>query len=454
MREISLITGQLHRAIYNLNEEARRAANQKFESGLSSAPQRSLKKAFDQFQESLRTGDPIVRRRTASLLVTLVRAFAAIPLTLQPDVLQLIEMGLADEDDFVREATVESYSLMLPQIDEGRFENEISSKENSQGSQDPPVAATDEPALNKTAAMNDASIKSATIKAASIKAAIENGRSDDAADDLSDAPVIALQRILHIAIADPAEVVREAAAVAVAVQKSVRIKETGVEFFLNHTADRRYRWACRSIESLAEFPDQATMYLNRLDEFLNDGHWRIRRAALLAALRLAKWGVAPWVLLPNVVRRMFESNPKISSIANEVIENSVALISRSDAPLSGFLTECSWLATQDRPREHLAAIVETALVEQQHDFCSQICHDRLVWHATNTADRESAVGISQPRVTADFSRIADREDKNSIGESRKRDLLNAIDRWVEFGGRAGIGWFAGALVNRSIENRS
>ena len=118
MREISLITGQLHRAIYNLNEEARRTANQKFESGLTTAPERSLRKAFHQFRESLEQGDPTVRRRTASLLVTLIRSFEAILPTLQPEILLMIDLGLADDDPLVREATVESYSLMLENISE------------------------------------------------------------------------------------------------------------------------------------------------------------------------------------------------------------------------------------------------------------------------------------------------------------------------------------------------
>ena len=113
MREISLITGQLHRAIYNLNDDARRTANQKFESGLQSAPERSLKKAFEQFRDSLEKGDSQVRRRTASLLVTLIRSFDQIVPALQPDILAMIEMGLADTDPLVREATVESYSCLL-----------------------------------------------------------------------------------------------------------------------------------------------------------------------------------------------------------------------------------------------------------------------------------------------------------------------------------------------------
>jgi len=61
MREISLITGQLHRAIYNLNAEARKEADHKFEAGLQDAPERALKKVFNQFEESLAAKDLIVR---------------------------------------------------------------------------------------------------------------------------------------------------------------------------------------------------------------------------------------------------------------------------------------------------------------------------------------------------------------------------------------------------------
>ena len=233
MREISLITGQLHRAIYNLNEEARRAANQKFESGLLSAPERSLKKAFDQFRESLQQGDLQVRRRTASLLVTLVNSFEAIPAKLQPEILEMVDAGLRDENPLVREATVESYSMLLEKIEPDSL------NDSSQGSSNNP-------------------------------------------------PVEALMRILNIAISDPEEIVREAAAVAVAVQKCETVQQTGVQFLLKHADDHRYRHACRSIESLAEFASQQPMYIEKLKECLNDGDWRFRRAALKATLRLAK----------------------------------------------------------------------------------------------------------------------------------------------------------------------
>lgn len=416
MREISLITGQLHRAIYNLNEEARRSANQKFESGLPSAPQRSLKKAFDQFRQSLHTGDPTVRRRTASLLVTLVRNFTAIPASIQPDVLALIETGLCDTDDQVREATVESYSLMLPQIDEGQLNRRETSTESNAETKSPPADS------NETNAQPDSDAKTSP--------------QPNTANALT-APIAALHRILRIAISDPAEIVREAAAVSVAVQKSIVVKETGVQFFLSHIDDSRFRWACRSIQSLAEFPDYAPVYLDRLNPLLNDGHWRFRRAALLATLRLARLEILPAVLLPNVVRRMFETNPKISNVAQEIVQISIARIARDDEPLSGFLTECLWLSRQHHPDQHLAAIVETTLVNLHHDPCNQTCHDRFDWRITNEAGGPSN----------DTDRLG-----NADKPHRPRPALQtSIDQLANVGGRAEIGWVAGWIVSHWIQ---
>lgn len=413
MREISLITGQLHRAIYNLNEEARRAANQKFESGLSSAPHRSLKKAFDQFRQSLQTGDPTVRRRTASLLVTLVRNFAAIPPPMQADVLDLIETGLSDSDQQVREATVESYSLMLPQIDESQLIPRETSTQSI-----PPASAPAPPAagpLGKPA---------------------------------NDAAAAALHRILHIAISDPNEIVREAAAVAVAVQKSNLVKHTGVHFFLNHVDDSRFRWACRSIQSLAEFPDHAPVYLDRLNQFLNDGHWRFRRAALLASGRLARLEVLPAVLLPNVVRRMFDAHPKISTLAQEIVQTSIAPVGRDNKLMSGFLTECLWLSQQAQPRQHLAAIVETKLVNQQPQACFQACQDRFQWRTATTRNHHDR-GVKN-ESESEFLEWP--TDAGLVGDAPWPALQTLIQRLSETGGRPEIGWVAGWIVGQSARS--
>jgi len=112
MREISLITGQLHRAIYNLNAEARKEADHKFETGLRDAPERALKKVFSQFEESLAAEDTIVRQRTVSLLAKLMQAFDNLPEFARQKSVELINLGLADDHRLVREGAVES-SLCL-----------------------------------------------------------------------------------------------------------------------------------------------------------------------------------------------------------------------------------------------------------------------------------------------------------------------------------------------------
>lgn len=374
MREISLITGQLHRAIYNLNDDARRTANQKFESGLQSAPERSLKKAFDQFRDSLENGDSQVRRRTASLLVTLIRSFDQIVPTLQPDILEMIEMGLADGDPLVREATVESYSLLLENIDENR---------------------------------------------------LSGGESSGEVKDVGDAAQDALHRILKIAITDPVEIVREAAAVGVAVQKSDAVQNAGVSFLLEHVNDRRYRLACRSIASLAEFPALQTQYLDPLNGFLNDSDVRFRRAALSAALRLAKLEALPWELLPNVTRRLFDAEASVGTTAEKVIQTAVVTIARTNSLVADFLTECIWLAKQDQPRQHLPAIFETDLVRSNVETCQKLCRDRTMW-------------LRQKR-SIDLGAAAD-------GDLGMDGLLELADELVKLDDRSSIGWMASSFV--------
>jgi hypothetical protein len=377
MREISLITGQLHRAIYNLNDEARRTANQKFESGLPSAPHRSLKKAFEQFRDSLETGDSQVRRRTASLLVTLIRSLEQIAAELRPNILQMIELGLADDDPLVREATVESYSLLLEKVDEQ---------------------------------------------------SLCDGQGAGAADDVVDvahAAGEALNRILKIAIADPAEIVREAAAVGVAVQKSEAVQNAGVRFLLGHVNDRRYRFACRSIASLAEFPMQQSQYVPQLNRFLNDSDARCRRAALSASLRLAKLESLPWELLPNVTRRLFDAEATVAVAAQEVMQAAIVAISRTTPTVADYLTECMWLAKQDEPNQHLPAIFETDLVRENIEGCYRLCHDRWAWlQQTRSGD-----GVETPLLDRDME-----------------GLLKLADGLVDLDGRSSMGWVAASFV--------
>ena len=375
MREISLITGQLHRAIYNLNEEARRTANQKFESGLPAAPERSLRKAFDQFRESLEQGDSTVRRRTASLLVTLIRSFEAIPATLQPEILQMIDLGLADDDPLVREATVESYSMLLENISE-------------------PKSVVRSPEA-------------------------EGSPSNDPANE-------ALTRILTIAISDPDEIVREAAAVGVAVQKSEAVQKFGVEFLLDHVQDHRHRHACRSVASLAEFPDQQSLYIDRLNAYLNDSDWRFRRAALFATLRLAKLEALPRSLLCNVTRRLFDSEKKVAAAADNVVEVALGAIGRANASVAEFLTECRWLATQADCENHLRAILETELVSNNVAECLRICGDRVEWHLQKRSGDVSPV----PMTDVDNAEA----------------LANMVDHLARLNQRSAVGWVAGAIV--------
>ncbi len=385
MREISLITGQLHRAIYNLNDEARRTANQKFESGLISAPERSLKKAFDQFRDSLRNGDSQVRRRTAALLVTLIRSFEQIVPALQPDILEMIEVGLADDDPLVREATVESYSLLLEKIDEHKLSSDM--------------PADDVPA------------------------------GDD--KEVCDYSIEALNRILQIAISDPAEIVREAAAVGVAVQKSEAVQNAGINFLLEHVNDRRYRFACRSIASLAEFPALQSRYIDPLNGFLNDGDRRFRHAALASALRLAKLESLPQALLPNVTRRMFDSEPAIAAAANKVVQTAIVAIARTRPSIGEFLTECLWLAKQEAPDQHLPAIFETNLVRENFASCQKLCSDRLAWLRQKKS-------VAAPATTDD-------------GDSDMSGLLNVADELVALDGRSAIGWMTAAFIRTAAE---
>ncbi len=405
MREISLITGQLHRAIYNLNDEARRTANQKFEKGLTSAPERSLKKAFGQFRESLEKGDSIVRRRTASLLVTLIRSFDRITPALQPEILQLIDTGLLDTNPLVREATVESYSLLLEKVgDQMQLADASASPEQpsrptqqrQERDQGPPQTPDSNPAE------------------------------------------VALRRILECALADPHEIVREAAIVSVAVQKSAAVQSFSISFLIAQVNDRRHRRACRSVESLAEFPTHQSAYLHLLKDTLNHGNWRFRRSALKSALRLAKLESLPPVLLPNVTRRLFDANSKVASAAQEVVKTARATIERRDQTTAEFLTESLWLAHQTDPENHLQAIWETRLVQDNLALCIGFCNDRTAWrNRCKTVDHNSS--NTAAGATAGLAKT-----------STTAALIASADRLMHSNPRSSIGWIAGTLMRLKI----
>jgi len=63
-----------------------------------------------------------------------------------------------------------------------------------------------------------------------------------------------------VAISDVDEVVREAAAISVGIQKSQQVQKFGTDFLLENCQHTKYRRVCRSIESLAEFPSQCDRF--------------------------------------------------------------------------------------------------------------------------------------------------------------------------------------------------
>jgi hypothetical protein len=319
MREISLITGQLHRAIYNLNAEARREADHKFEAGLRDAPQRALKKVFSQFEESLLAKDLIVRQRTVSLLAKLMQAFDDLPDFAQEKSIQLIQQGIADEHPLVREGAVESYSLLLGDAERA-----------------PLPWGTDHQSQR----------------------------------------ILCLCRLLEIAISDVNEVVREAAAISVGIQKSEVIQKFGADFLLENCRHTKYRRACRSIESLAEFPKQGDCFEDEVFYFLCDSDVRFRHAALKCCLRLAKFDALSLRLLQGVVRRMFDGDPKVAALADKVARAAYRTLRLRNGALASTLPSCSKIAEGDETGWRL---LETELFQRQKDQCRKLCADRIAW---------------------------------------------------------------------------
>ncbi len=319
MREISLITGQLHRAIYNLNAEARKEADHKFETGLRDAPERALKKVFSQFEESLAAEDTIVRQRTVSLLAKLMQAFDNLPEFARQKSVELINLGLADDHRLVREGAVESYSLLL----------------------------------------GDAQ-----------SVALPWGK------DHKSQRVLCLCRLLDIAISDVDEVVREAAAISVGVQKSEQVQKFGVEFLLENCRHTKYRRVCRSIESLAEFPNQCGQFEDEVLHFLIDSDRRFRLAALRCCMRLAKLGALSLKLLEGVVRRMFDGDHEVAEMSDKVARAAHRTLRLKNSALASALPSCSKLAVGDEGGWRL---LETELFQSHKNQCRQLCQDRITW---------------------------------------------------------------------------
>ena len=319
MREISLITGQLHRAIYNLNAEARKEADHKFEAGLRDAPERAVKKVFAQFEESLGAKDVIVRQRTVSLLAKLMEAFDGLPEFARLKSIELINFGIGDDHPLVREGAVESYSLLL-----GDAES---------------VALPWGP-------------------------------------DHESERVLCLCRLLEIAISDVDEVVREAAAIGVGIQKSEQVQKFGTDFLLENCQHTKYRRVCRSIESLAEFPNQCGRFEDEVLHFLSDSDARFRQAALRCCLRLAKLDALSLKLLEGVVRRMFDGDQEVADLADKVARTSHRTLRLKNTALASALPSCSKLAVGDEGGWRL---LETELFQAHKNECRQLCEDRIAW---------------------------------------------------------------------------
>ncbi len=319
MREISLITGQLHRAIYNLNAEARREADQKFANGLLEAPERALKKVFHQFEESLAAKDLLVRQRTVALLAKLMQSWDGLTEAAQQQSIELIDVGISDDHPLVREGAVESYSLLLGNAD---------AEPLPWGSEHP------------------------------------------------GARVLCLCRLLEIAISDVAEIVREAAAISVGIQKSVQVQKFGTDFLLENCRHNKYRRACRSIESLAEFPQQRERFEDEVLHLLSDSDARFRGSALKCCLRLAKLDALSLKLLEGVVRRMFDGDPKVAALADKVARTAHRTLRLRNGALASALPACSKLAVGDQTGWRL---LESVLFQSNKTACRKLCLDRIAW---------------------------------------------------------------------------
>ena len=379
MREISLITGQLHRAIYNLNAEARREADQKFQDGLPSAPQRSLKKVFDQFSESLAAGEVPVRQRTASLLAKLLRTYEALPQFAQQHTILLVQSGLADPHPLVREATVESYCQLLTDA----------KLEDFDGLQFDEASVADAAADTETTEPGE----------------VLNSRA------------ACLVGLLEIAVGDVDEIVREAAAIGLGVQRSETIQKLATEFLLSNTTHLKYRRACRAIESLAEFPNQRLHFETDLINLLNDSNERYRGAALRCCLRLAKLGAVSPKLLAVVVRRMFDAVPEVSGLADQVARTCYQSLRRTNEELAKLLPICSRVAAAPSGRsDNLQKLIGNPLFQSHELECRQLCIDRILWQNELKPDlfnQTIAKGDLKQRSSAELFDELDRSDPAS-----------------------------------------
>ena len=393
MREISLITGQLHRAIYNLNAEARREADQKFQDGLPSAPQRSLKKVFDQFTESLAAGEVPVRQRTASLLAKLLQTYDVLPQFAQQQTVLLVNSGLADPHPLVREATVESYSQLLTNA----------KPEDFTGLQFGPSEVSNSAPIAKTA--QDAKV-------------VQDEEDAQTADELN-SRAACLMGLLEIAVDDVDEIVREAAAIGLGVQKSETIQQLATDFLLLNTSHLKYRRACRAIESLAEFPNQRQHFEAELIHLLNDSNQRYRVAALRCCLRLAKLGAVSHALLAIVVRRMFDATAEVSQLAEQVARGCYPTLRRTNTDLAALLPLCSRLAaaaTQTDRSDHLQKLIGSPPFQSQKQECRQLCIDRILWLNSIQPDlfnQTVAKSDLKQRSTAELFEELDEADPSS-----------------------------------------
>lgn len=367
MREISLITGQLHRAIYNLNAEARREADHKFETGLRDAPERALKKVFAQFEESLVAKDPIVRQRTVSLLAKLMQAFDELPEFARKKSIELINLGIVDDHPLVREGTVESYSLLL-----------------SDAESVPLPWGPDH----------------------------ENQR------------VLCLCRLLEIAISDVDEVVREAAAISVGIQKSEQVQKWGTDFLLENCRHTKYRRVCRAIESLAEFPAQCGRFEDEVLHFLIDSDVRFRHSALKCCLRLAKLDSLSLKLLEGVVRRMFDGDREVAALADKVARTCHRTLRLKNSALASALPSCSKLAEGDEGGWRL---LETQLFQSHQNECRKMCEDRIAWKMklnSSLFDQQETAQLKNQSVPELIATLQQR-----AGEPNSKELGWAVSKF-------------------------
>lgn len=367
MREISLITGQLHRAIYNLNAEARKEADHKFETGLRDAPERALKKVFAQFEESLAAKDSIVRQRTVSLLAKLMQAFDELPEFAREKSIELINLGIVDDHPLVREGTVESYSLLLGDADR------------------------------------------VTLPWGTHH---ENQR------------VVCLCRLLEIAISDVDEVVREAAAISVGIQKSEQVQKYGADFLLENCRHTKYRRVCRSIESLAEFPSQCDRFEDEVLHFLTDSDVRFRLSALRCCLRLAKLDSLSLKLLEGVVRRMFDGDSEVAALADKVARTCHRTLRLKNGPLASALPSCSKLAEGDQSGWRL---LETELFQSHKNECRKLCEDRIAWKMklkSSLFDQQETAQMKEQSISELVATLQQR-----AGEPNSKELGWAVSKF-------------------------